>query len=172
MIFVRVFLEFFKIGAVTFGGGQAMLPILQRELVTNLNWLSMDKFLYFVSVSEVTPGPVALNMATFIGFEMKGIVGAITATAGVVAPSFIIILLIASFAHRFRENKIYKRFMSGIKPVIIALLANAIYLITLKGFKGPIPYLMAGGAFFLFYKWKLNPVILLLIMGALGILIL
>ena len=172
MIILRIFLEFFKIGAVTFGGGQAMLPILQRELVINLNWITMDKFLYFVSVSEVTPGPVALNMATFIGYELKGITGAISATGGVVAPSFIVILLIASFAHKFRENKIYKRFMSGIKPVIIALLANAIYLITLRGFKTPIPYIMAIAAFFAFYKWKINPVILLLLMGVVGIVLL
>jgi chromate transporter len=172
MILLKLFLEFFKIGAVTFGGGQAMLPILQRELVVNLQWISMEKFLYFVSVAEVTPGPVALNMATFIGYELSGVIGAIFATGGVVAPSFIVILLIASVAHKFRENKVYKRFMSGIKPVIIALLVNAIYLIAVRGFTTFVPYVMAVAAFLIFSKWKVNPVILLLIMGIVGILLL
>ncbi len=172
MMLLKIFFEFFKIGAVTFGGGQAMLPLLQRELVVNLQWISMDKFLYFVSVAEVTPGPVALNMATFIGYELKGIVGAIFATGGIVAPSFIVILFIAMIAPKFRENKIYKRFMSGIKPVIVALLVNAIYLITVRGFKTLVPYIMAVAAFLVFSKWKVNPVILLLIMGAVGMLVL
>ncbi len=166
---LRIFAEFFKIGAVTFGGGQAMLPILQHELVTKYAWIPVERFLYFVSVAEVTPGPVALNMATFIGFELKGVLGSVFATLGVVLPSFVVILVIAKATQRFKENKIYKRFMTGVRPVIIALLANAVYLISMRGFKGYAPFIMAVSIFLVFKFWKKNPVLLLLIAGVLGI---
>jgi len=172
LMFLRIFAEFFKIGIVTFGGGQAMISILQHELVYAYKWIPVDRFLYFVSVSEVTPGPVALNMATFIGYELKGVIGSVFATSGVVAPSFIVILLIARASEKFKENKVYKRFMAGVRPVIIVLLINAIYLIALRGFKGYIPYMMAVSVFLVLPFWKKNPALLLLITGIIGILIL
>jgi len=174
MILIKLFFEFFKIGLFTFGGGQAMLPIMQRELVTNLHWISMDNFLKFVSIAEVTPGPVALNMGTFIGYELHGISGAILSTGGVVAPSFLIILLIAMLSKRFRENKIYQAFMNGVRPVLPALLVNAIYLIILEGFEGILPlYLMAVITFLIISRFKkINPILVLLGMGFIGILIL
>jgi chromate transporter len=172
MILIKLFLEFFKIGTFTFGGGQVMLPIMKRELVVNLNWISMQNFLHFVSIAEVTPGPVAINMATFIGYELHGIIGAIFSTAGVVAPSFIIIILIAMGAKKFRENRIYQAFMSGVRPVLPVLLINAIYLIVAGGFKSIAPYIIALATFFVFAKWrKINPVLLLIIAGIVGILI-
>lgn len=173
MILIKLFLEFFKIGLFTFGGGQAMLPIIQRELVVNLKWISMQNFLHFVSIAEVTPGPIAINMATFIGHTMHGISGSIFATAGVVSPSFIIILVIAVAARKFRENRIYQSFMSGVRPVLPALLINAIYLIIAGSFTGIIPYFMAAVIFVVFARWrKINPVLLLIIAGVVGILIL
>ncbi len=168
LMLLKIFGEFFKIGIVTFGGGQAMLPILQHELVYNYGWINIDRFLYFVSVSEVTPGPVALNMATFIGFELKGIIGSVFATLGVIMPSFIVILLVAKASEKFKENKIYKRFMKGVRPVIIALLINAIYLITQRGFSGYAPYIMAVSVFLIFKYWRRNPALLLLITGIIG----
>lgn len=172
VLLLRIFFEFFKIGIVTFGGGQAMITILQHELVYAYKWIPIDRFLYFVSVSEITPGPVALNMATFIGYELKGVLGSIFATLGVVMPSFIVILLIATASQKFKENKIYKRFMVGVRPVIIVLLINAIYLIAVRGFSGYTPYLMAVSVFLVLPFWKKNPVFLLLIAGIIGILIL
>lgn len=173
MMVIKLFLEFFKIGAFTFGGGQAMLPIMQRELVINLNWISMQNFLHFVSIAEVTPGPIAINMATFIGYETQGVTGAIFSTAGVVAPSFIIILLIAMAASKFRENRVYQAFMSGVRPVLPALLVNAVYLIVAEGFKGIAPFVLAAVTFFVFARWrKINPVLLLIIAGIAGILFL
>lgn len=169
LMLLRIFGEFFKIGIVTFGGGQAMLPILQHELVYNYEWINIDRFLYFVSVSEVTPGPVALNMATFIGFELKGVIGSVFATLGVVMPSFIVILLVAKASDKFKENRIYKRFMTGVRPVIIALLVNAIYLIAQRGFSGYAPYIMSVSVFLIFKYWKKNPALLLLITGIIGV---
>lgn len=169
---IRMFFEFFIIGLVTLGGGQAMLPILQHSLVTQLHWITQEEFLYFVSVAEVTPGPVALNMATFIGYKINGVIGSIVATLGVIAPSFLIILAVAHFEKKFKENVIYKRFMLGVKPVIIALLINAFYLIIQHSFKTPVYYLMALAGLFIFTLYNKSPVLILLIAGLTGIFIL
>ncbi len=171
MHIINVFLEFFKMGAVTFGGGQAMLPILKRELVENLHWITMKQFLYFVSVSQVTPGPISVNMATFIGYEVDGILGAIAATTGVAMPSFIVITIIATSLKKFSNSALYKGFIAGIKPVIIALLIGAIHLIAKGGFHTVIPYIMATIAFFVFLKYKINVFLFLIVMGVMGILL-
>ncbi len=166
---VKIYLEFFKIGAVTFGGGQAMLPIIQRELVTNLHWITMKNFLYFVSIAQVTPGPIAVNMATFIGYNMKGFWGAIIATFGVASPSFAIIVLIASVMHNLSKTAVYRAFISGVKPVIIALLIGAIYLIIHGSFHSAVPFILATIAFIVFAKFKINAFLLLIGMGIIGI---
>jgi len=172
MVLLRLFAEFFKIGIVTFGGGQAMLPLLQRTFVIELHWITQERFLHFISVAEVTPGPIALNMATFIGYEIYGVIGSLFATLGVVMPSFLIILLVARFEAQFKKNLIYKRFMLGIKPVIAALLINAIYLIVRRGFTGVTPYIVATLSFVVFNFYKKSPVIILLATGILGIFVL
>lgn len=172
MLLLRLLVEFFKIGIVTFGGGQAMLPLLQHSFVTELGWITQERFLYFVSVAEVTPGPVALNMATFIGYELDGVIGSAFATLGVVMPSFLVILAIAHFEKKFKENILYKRFMLGVKPVIVALLINAIYLIVGRGFVGFIPYLMALGSLIVFIFYRKSPVLILLVAGVIGVFVL
>ncbi len=169
MHLINVFLEFFKIGAVTFGGGPAMLPILKRELVTNLHWVTMKQFLYFISVSQVTPGPISVNMATFVGYEVGGVFGAITATTGVAMPSFVIISVIAVSLKKISSSAVYRAFIAGIKPVIVALLIGAIYLIAKGGFHTAIPFVMAIIAFFVFTKFKINAFLFLIAMGTIGI---
>ncbi len=172
MLLIKIYLEFFKIGAVTFGGGQAMIPILQRELVTNLHWITMKNFLYFVSIAEITPGPVSVNMATFIGYKVNGVIGAIVSTAGVASPSFILISLIAASIKKLQKHSLYRAFITGVKPVIIALLISAIYIIVSKSFHNVLPYIFALVAFVIFIKFRLNAVLLLLAMGIIGIFLL
>jgi len=172
VLLIKIYLEFFKIGAVTFGGGQAMIPILQRELVTNLHWITMKNFLYFVSIAATTPGPVSVNMATFIGYKVNGIMGAIVSTAGVASPSFILILVIALSIKKLQKHPLYRAFMAGVKPVIIALLISAIYIIASKSFHNALPYIFASIAFVIFIKFKPNAVLLLLVMGTIGIFLL
>ncbi len=169
---VKIYFEFFKIGAVTFGGGQAMLPIIQRELVTDLHWITMQNFLYFVSVAQVTPGPIAVNMATFIGYNLEGFWGAIVATLGVASPSFAIIVLIAAVLHNLSKTPFYKAFINGVKPVIVALLIGAIYLIAHGSFHSITPYILAIIAFAIFIKLKVNAFLLLIGMGIAGIFLL
>lgn len=121
MIYVKLFLEFFKIGLFSFGGGAAMLPLI-KDTVTSNDWLTLEQFNNFIGVCESTPGPIAVNMATYIGSIQAGFLGSVVATLGVVLPSFIIIILIAAILKNFIKNKYFQGFLDGIKPVIIALI--------------------------------------------------
>ena len=121
MIYLLLFFEFFKIGLFTFGGGFAMIPLVE-EVVLQHNWLSESAFYNFIGVCESTPGPIAINMATYVGSMQGGLLGSIVATLGVVLPSFIIILIIASVLKKFTDNKYFKAFIKGVKPVVVALI--------------------------------------------------
>ncbi len=123
MIYLRLFYEFFKIGLFTFGGGYAMIPLVQDVVVSN-EWLALEEFKAMLGVCESTPGPVAINMATYIGSIQGGFFGSLCATFGVVLPSFIIILLIASILNKFAENKFLKNFIRGVKPIVTALILS------------------------------------------------
>ena len=125
MIQLILFLTFFKIGAFTFGGGYAMLPLIQAEVLSH-GWLDAEKIINFIAVSESTPGPFAINTATYIGLETGGFLGAVCATLGVVLPSFIIILIVANFFEKFKTNKIVAGCMTGLKPAVIGLIGSAV----------------------------------------------
>jgi len=130
MIFLELFWTFFKIGLFTFGGGYAMIPLIQQEVLGN-GWLDSEMLYNFIGISEATPGPIAVNMATFVGSTVgegvggSAILGAICATIGVVLPSFIIILIIAALLKNFMQNKIFAKILSGIKPVVVGLIFAA-----------------------------------------------
>ncbi len=123
MIYLLLFLEFFKIGLFTFGGGFAMIPLVE-EVVLKHGWLSESAFYNFIGVCESTPGPIAINMATYVGSMQGGLLGSVVATLGVVLPSFIIILIIASVLKKFTDNKYFKAFIKGVKPVVVALILS------------------------------------------------
>lgn len=124
-IFLELFLTFLKIGAFTFGGGYAMLPLIQ-EAVLEKGWMANEEIVNFIAVSESTPGPFAINCATFVGMQTGGLFGAFCATLGVVLPSFIIILIVANIFDKFKNNKIVAGCMSGLKPVVIGMIAAAL----------------------------------------------
>lgn len=131
MIFLELFLTFFKIGAFTFGGGYAMLPLIQAEVIAK-EWISQSALINFIAVAESTPGPFAINIATYIGSELGGkfgfwghIFGSFCSTLGVVLPSFIVILIVAHFYEKFKTNKTIQGIMSGLKPAVIGLIAAA-----------------------------------------------
>lgn len=143
MIFLELFLTFFMIGAVTFGGGYAMLPMIQEQV--SLHWgdlITEEALIDFVAVSESTPGPFAINMATYVGSVVGGqeggvllsVVGSFCATMGVVLPSFIIILIVAKSYEKFKENRIVKGCMSGLKPAVVGLIGGAVISVMLTVF--------------------------------------
>jgi len=125
VIFLDLFWTFFKIGLFTFGGGYAMLPLIQAEVSAH-GWLSTESLLNFVAVSESTPGPFAVNISTYVGQELAGVPGAACATLGVAMPSFLIILIVARFYDAFRKSRVVSGIMTGLKPAVIGLIGSAI----------------------------------------------
>ena len=136
LILLKLFWTFFKIGLFTIGGGYAMIPLITQESVAN-GWVTESQLMNYLAISESTPGPFAVNSATFIGFSQYGFLGAMAATIGVVTPSFIIILIISKFLSNFNDNKYVKCALKGVKPVIISLIAGtALTLIWKEVFDG------------------------------------
>ena len=131
MIYLILFLEFFKIGLFTIGGGFAMIPLIE-EIAVRYGWMSESEFFDLIGVCESTPGPIAINMATYIGSSQGGLLGSAVATLGVVLPSFIIIIIIATVMKNMTKNKFFKGFMEGVKPVIVALIMSTGFLLLLK----------------------------------------
>ena len=121
MILLELFLTFFEIGALTFGGGYAMIPFVREQVLAH-GWLSEEELLNMIAVSESTPGPIAVNMATFVGSEQAGILGSAAATLGVVLPSFIVILIISALLKNFLKYKGVGAFLSGVRPCVVSLI--------------------------------------------------
>ena len=141
MILWTLFITFFKIGLFTFGGGYAMIPLIQSEIERH-GWLSAEELINFIAVAESTPGPFAINIATYVGSEMGGtlggaffsFLGSVCATLGVVLPSFIVILIVAKCYEKFRKNKIVNGCMSGLKPAVIGLIGAAALSLGISAF--------------------------------------
>ena len=125
MVLLELFLIFLKIGAFTFGGGYSMIAMIQYEAEQH-GWLSQSELVDFVALSESTPGPLAVNMATFVGMKTGGILGAVLATLGVVLPSFVIILIIAKCYERFKNSRAVSAVMSGLKPAVVGMIGTAL----------------------------------------------
>lgn len=122
-IYFEAFSIFFKIGAFTIGGGYAMVPLIENEIVTKRNWLAKDDFIDLLAISQSSPGILAVNISIFIGYRLKGVMGSIVTALGTVLPSFLIILAIALFFHNFKDNTVVERIFKGIRPAVVALIA-------------------------------------------------
>ena len=190
MIYLELFLTFLMIGAVTFGGGYAMLPMIQEQV--GLRWgdvISQEALVDFVAVSESTPGPFAINMATYVGSVVGGqdggvlmsVFGAFCATMGVVVPSFVIILLVAQCYEKFKQNRIVKGCMTGLKPAVVGLIGGAVLSVVLTVFfpAGFTLSVVTDGAFYvslgifitmviLAFK-KVHPIIIICLSAGIGI---
>lgn len=181
MIYLTLFWTFFKIGLFTFGGGYAMIPLIQSEVLAH-GWMELEDLINFIAVSESTPGPFAINISTFIGAEMGGILGSLCATLGVVLPSFVIILFVAKIYDKFRQSKLVSGAMTGLKPAVIGLIGAAVVSVgenvffydglTFDVFK-TISFYISLAIFlvmlFLILKKKLHPIIIICISAAVGI---
>ena len=165
----ELFITFFRMGAITFGGGYAMLPILQREVVEGRGWCTNEELTDYYAIGQCTPGIIAVNTATFIGFKQKGVAGAIVATYGVVAPSFIVIGVIAALLQNFASYAIVQNAFAGIRVAVTVLILNAVVKLLKSSVVDKLTacvfLAVALAAFFL----DLSPVLFVLIAGALGI---
>ncbi len=178
-----IFWTFFKIGLFTIGGGYAMIPMIESDIISK-GWLTEQQLVNFMAISESTPGPFAINIATFIGVSQAGIVGAIVATFGVVAPSFIIILIVFKMYQKFISNKHVQSTMFGIKSVVIGLIlsvAGTLIFNELFAFTGDanlanltiawrsLIIMAIIGAIMVIFKKKIHPILLIAISAVLGI---
>ena len=123
----EMFIAFFKIGAFTFGGGYAMIPIIQEEIVNKKKWIKEDEFLDAMAIAQGSPGPIAVNTSIYVGYNVKGLPGAIVSLMGTVLPSFFTILFIAVFFYQYRDNPILDKIFLGIRPAVVALILSAVY---------------------------------------------
>lgn len=143
----QVFWTFFKIGAFTFGGGYAMIPLIQRETVEKHNWITQDDILEIVAIAESTPGPIAINSATFVGYRVAGVLGSAFATLGVVLPSFAIIMVLSFVLRQFQQLQAVKYAFAGIRAGVLALLLKSLWSMYQKSPKGWPAYVVMAGAF-------------------------
>ena len=165
-----LFLTFAKIGAFTFGGGYAMIPLIQREVVDQKKWISNEDILDVIAIAESTPGPIAINSATFIGKKVAGIKGAVAATAGVVLPSFLIIIAVSFVLEAFQHIKAVRYAFWGIRVGVLALILKALWSMFSVCNKNGVSYAVMALAFLLVSVLKLSVILVIVICALLGIL--
>ena len=194
-LLAQLFLTFFLIGMFTFGGGYAMLSLIQAEVVVKHAWLSESMFADIVAISQMTPGPIGINCATYVGYNvlttsgaghLMGIVGSLTATLAIMLPSFIIVLLLVKFYNRVKGSPMFEGVMSVIRPAVVGLIgAAAIVLMFKVDWNGLVPSLhvveenfpdwkswcLFAAAFLASFKFKVNPILLIVLSGVLGLLL-
>ena len=145
----QVFLTFLKIGGFTFGGGYAMIPLIQKETVENKKWITDDDILEIIAIAESTPGPIAINSATFVGYRTCGVLGSVAATLGVVLPSFVIIYAISFVLRQFQELAAVQYAFQGIRAGVLALLCKALWGMYKKNTKNWVSYIVMAACFIL-----------------------
>jgi chromate transporter len=186
MLFFQLFITFFKIGLFGFGGGYAILSLIQNEVVTRHGWMTFSEFADIVAVSQMTPGPIGINAATYVGYTsvvnagygaVWGVVGSLLATASAVLPSFIIMLIISRFLMRYRNHPSVQAVFSVMKPLIIGLIASAaLSLMNRENFGSyteNLPQFVLSIMLFIFSfiginRWKISPILVIVIAGAIG----
>lgn len=173
MIYLQLFYTFFIIGLFTFGGGYAMLSLIQNEVVVNHAWVTAQEFTDMVAISQMTPGPIGINSATYVGYAVTGnIFGSLLATIAVSLPSFLIILSICRIYARFKESNIFASLMKTLRPVVIGMIgAAAGILVTDENFIDWTSWALFAAAFIASQWLKMNPILIIILGGAIGWLI-
>jgi len=189
MSLIKLLITFFKIGAFSFGGGYAMIPIIQREIEKNC-WLSVKEFVDIIGIAGMTPGPIAVNSATFVGFKVNGILGALFSSFGIMVPSFICVVIIFKYFNKFKDHELNLLIFKGIKSVVVGLISSAAISVSktslLKGFSDPNYWgnfitaplkavniaglIIAIFSLVMLIKYKLHPILVILSSAVLGIL--
>jgi len=173
-IVLSLFISYFKIGLFSFGGGYAMLPLMEKEIIDVHQWLNTSEFIDIIAVAEMTPGPIAINSATFVGYRVGGLAGSLAATMGVIFPSLIILIAAISFLARFRHHPRFRSFLEGLRPAVIALICLAAVFVSEEAFiggKGWKEGVIAAATFVLIMHTRLHPIIAIVLAAAAGILI-
>lgn len=183
MIYLELFWSFFQIGLFSIGGGYAAMPLIQNQAVDIHSWLTMTQFADIMTIAEMTPGPIAINSATFVGIQVAGIPGALIATLGCVFPSCVIVMILAYAYYRFRGLGIVQGVLGGLRPAVIAMIASAgisLFIMAIYGQRtipkdyfnvDVIAFLIFAVGFFVLRKWKVNPLFVMAGSGMAGIIL-
>lgn len=183
MLFLELFISFFKIGILSFGGGYAALPLIEQQIIDVRGWMTAQEFIDVLTISEMTPGTISINAATFVGTHVAGIPGAITATLGVTMPSLIIVLILAFLYFKYQDIEMVQGVIQGLRPAVVALIATAGVTIFLTALFGtaemPINFAQLNlislalviGCLILFRTTKLGPVKVMLLSGLVGMVV-
>lgn len=180
MIYLQLFLSFLQIGLFSFGGGYAAMPLIQGQIVDAYGWLTMSEFTDLITISQMTPGPIAVNSATFVGINIAGIPGAIVATIGCILPSCIIVTLLAKLYLKYRTMDLLQGVLNALRPAVVALIASAGVSILLTAFWGSEGRIVPGEtnwvlaaifglSFLLLYKAKMNPILVMVLAGVMKV---
>lgn len=182
MIYLELFLSFLQMGLFGFGGGYAALPLIKEQVVIQHPWLSMSEFTDLITISQMTPGPIVVNSATFIGLRIAGVGGALVATAGSILPSCIIVTIIAKFYLKYRNLNLFQSVLMTLRPCIVAMIASAGISILMTAFWGNDAVITLAGTkwslivifgicVFLLQKKRMNPIWVMLLAGVLKVLV-
>lgn len=171
MIYAQLFWTFFKIGAFSFGGGYGMIPLITQELVHHHHWVTMDQLIDMIAISQMTPGPIAINIATFAGYRTAGELGSLIATIGVVTPSALIVIAGVSYFLKHHHHPVVQAVLQGIRPVVIGLIGYSGLSVAQGVMTGIVPVVLCLGALWASHVYRLHPMAALAGGGALGILI-
>lgn len=166
---LQLFLTFMKIGVFTFGGGYAMIPIIENETSVKKQWISPDDLIDIIALSESTPGPISICAATFIGYRVAGLFGAFCATLGVVLPSFVIIYVISLFLRRFEELRVIRYAFFGIRAGVLALLVKAVISMFKKSPHNIVAYLIMAGSLAAVAFFSANVIVVILCAAVIGL---
>ena len=182
MIYLQLFLSFLQVGMFSFGGGYAAMPLIQGQVVTGHHWISMSEFTDLITISQMTPGPIAVNSATFVGIKIAGIPGALAATFGCILPSCIIVTVIAKLYLKYRSMEVLQGVLGSLRPAVVAMIASAgvsifvtavwsgIDMISIAGTKWNLVVIFAVSVVLL-RKFKLNPVWVMLLSGGMQVIV-
>ncbi len=173
--YLKLFLSFLKVGMFSIGGGYAAMPLIQSEVVAGYGWLSMGEFTDLITIAEMTPGPIAVNSATFVGIRIAGVPGAIAATFGCIFPSCIIVSLLAFIYYKYKNVSVLQGILQSLRPAVVALIAGAglsLLRTVAVGEEALLPenvnwlgIVLFAAAFFVLRKWKWNPILVMLLCG-------
>lgn len=176
MICLKLFWSFLQIGLFSFGGGYAAMPLIQGQVVTEHSWLSMAEFTDLITISQMTPGPIAINSATFVGIKIAGIPGAVAATVGCILPSCIIVTLIAKLYLKYRNMAMLQGILNSLRPAVVAMIASAGISILITAFwqdeasvilshTNWVMVIIFAGCIFLLRKCRMNPIWVMILAG-------
>ncbi len=164
----KLYLTFFKIGIFGYGGGYAMLPLIEKEVVTNNHWLSTHEFLDIIGVSQMTPGPISINTATFVGYKVMGFWGSFFATLGVVSFSFILVSIATHFILKFKDSNLLKSALKGMRPALIGLIFSAFLSLAGHSYLDLKSIIIGGIILLVSLKTKIHPILTIVLAGGMG----